>query len=183
MTKRTLCLIISSVCIYLLCSCDDKSKEEEVIVRGCTEFLAANYNPDAVENDGTCLYCQDFTYTNTFSEEKTATLNYNANPLALFTITEYGRSYDYDAQGCLGCKCGGCNTKLTIKNLTNNIITFSYDLVWSNSKREGDNWSYQNVVLKLPPNSETQEKEIRSMCVDASLATAQVVITSEVQIE
>jgi len=50
-------LLALMVAMTVIASCGDD--EEPAIVRGCTDSTAENYNADAVESDGSCVYSRD----------------------------------------------------------------------------------------------------------------------------
>lgn len=49
-------LLALLVAVTVFASCSD---DEPDTVRGCTDSTAENYNPDAVESDGSCIYSRD----------------------------------------------------------------------------------------------------------------------------
>ena len=92
--------------IALLTSCSDSSSSSTPIVSGCTDDCALNYNPDANQDDGSCIY--SFLGTYIFSEYKVAGVSLFsssvANPLVAGAISfgvadngvgVYGISFGY----------------------------------------------------------------------------------------
>ena len=53
---KKLVLLMSFIAILMSCSTDDDSQSIPDPIQGCTDPQAVNYNPDADENDNSCLY-------------------------------------------------------------------------------------------------------------------------------
>ena len=53
---KKLLLLMSFIAILMSCSTDDDSQPIPDPIQGCTDPQAVNYNPDADENDNSCLY-------------------------------------------------------------------------------------------------------------------------------
>ena len=53
---KKLLLLMSFIAILMSCSTDDDSQSIPDPIQGCTDPQAVNYNPDADENDNSCLY-------------------------------------------------------------------------------------------------------------------------------
>ena len=53
---KKLVLLMSFIAILMSCSTDDDSQPIPDPIQGCTDPQAVNYNPDADENDNSCLY-------------------------------------------------------------------------------------------------------------------------------
>ena len=105
---KNLFYLLAFLPIALLTSCSDSSSSSSStpIVSGCTDDCALNYNPDANQDDGSCIY--SFLGTYIFSEYKVAGVSLFsssvANPLVAGAISfcvedngvgVYGISFGY----------------------------------------------------------------------------------------
>ena len=50
-------LCFSFSCLFLF-SCEKESEDDNDAILGCTDLTAVNYNPEATEEDGSCVYVE-----------------------------------------------------------------------------------------------------------------------------
>ena len=65
------CLTACPVVPFIACEEIDEVISSGNELKGCTDPLADNYDPNATIDDGSCLYCNDFSVTSTKSDDTT----------------------------------------------------------------------------------------------------------------
>ena len=101
-----------------ICDCPyvDCDQGGDLIVEGCMDFNACNFNPDVTVDNGSCYYSTDYCDCDGNWNAETGSLTYcdcNGNPLGLYCDCDgtQPKAYCYDADGD---GLGGCSeTELT----------------------------------------------------------------------
>lgn len=96
--------VMPLLALVLLQGCD-----WEVVLRGCTDIEAVNYDVTATEDDGSCLYTGQavFWYDSSVSEEL---LFYKSTDLALYIDNELATQWMATDYWLVAPNCGGSGT-------------------------------------------------------------------------